>query len=152
MVGTGRYILWTDAEMVSAGWFQQNYRRTQIKMKTTGPEQTVEELDDIIAVWEKNSDFTLGPNLNLKKLQATRDGLDKSVADVKSLKRQLTEETDNRDDLNKLGKEYVTRVRKGIHGYFGGDSTEYAQAGGTRASERKRPGRKAKSADAKKAA
>ena len=33
------------------------------------------------------------------------------------------------------------RARKGIVGFFGPDSTQYAQAGGTRASERKAPTR-----------
>jgi hypothetical protein len=38
----------------------------------------------------------------------------------------------------------VVRARKAIQGYFGPDSTQYAQVGGTRASDRKSGGRRAK--------
>jgi hypothetical protein len=36
----------------------------------------------------------------------------------------------------------VVRARKAIQGYFGLDSTQYAQVGGTRASDRKSGGRR----------
>jgi len=36
------------------------------------------------------------------------------------------------------------RTRKAIQGYFGPDSTQYAQVGGTRQSDRKSGGRRAK--------
>ena len=121
-------------------------------MKKTAPELAVDSLDDIIALWEKNADFTLGPNLTLKNLKDTRKGLDDSVKEVKSLKRQITEQTDTRDDLTKLAKNHIVRARKGVLAHFGTDSTEYALVGGTRASERKRPGRKSGSTNAKKAA
>ena len=38
----------------------------------------------------------------------------------------------------------TTRARSGIRGFFGPDSDEYEQAGGTRTSERKKPTRKVK--------
>ena len=81
-----------------------------------------------------------------------RQKLGDSVKEVKSLKRQITEQTDTRDDLTKLAKNHIVRARKGVLAHFGTDSTEYAQVGGTRASERKRPGRKSGSTNAKKAA
>jgi hypothetical protein len=36
----------------------------------------------------------------------------------------------------------VVRARKGVLAFFGADSTQYGQAGGTRASQRKQPGPK----------
>ena len=58
------------------------------------------------------------------------------------MKRQLTETTDLRDDCAKKGNELIVRTRKGVLAFFGGDSTQYSQAGGTRSSERKKPVRK----------
>jgi len=52
------------------------------------------------------------------------------------------ETTDSRDDCTKRGNELIVRTRKGVLAFFGGDSTQYAQAGGTRSSERKKPVRK----------
>jgi len=47
----------------------------------------------------------------------------------------------------KLGKQYVLRARKAIQGYFGPDSTQYIQDGGTRQSDRKTGGGRVKIAD-----
>lgn len=47
---------------------------------------------------------------------------------------------------------YILRARKAIQGYFGPDSTQYAQAGGTRASDRKSGGRRVKAATVPEAA
>lgn len=121
-------------------------------MKKSAAQTPVEQLDDVIAMWEKNTDFTLGPDLSLKTIKDTRKALADSVNEVKSLNRQLIEQTDLRDDLSKTANEYVVRARKGVLGFFGADSTQYSQVGGTRSSERKRPGRKAKTIDDKKAA
>ena len=116
------------------------------------PEQVLKNIDNAITVWEENPDFTMGPAVTLEKLKGTRDKLDKCLKETKKTKLQLTKNLDNRDDCAKLGQEYLVRARKAILGYFGLDSTEYAQVGGTRASERKTPGRKPKAKDSTKAA
>ena len=64
--------------------------------------------------------------------------------DVQATNRTLTKQIDDRDECAKLGNEYLVRARKAIQGYFGPDSTQYAQVGGTRASDRKSGGRRAK--------
>jgi len=43
-------------------------------------------------------------------------------------------------------------LRKGVLAFFGPDSTQYAQAGGTRASERKKPVRSSEPVELPKAA
>ena len=48
----------------------------------------------------------------------------------------------DRDALAAELKDICVRVRAGMKGYFGADSSEYEQDGGTRASERKKPIRK----------
>jgi hypothetical protein len=40
-----------------------------------------------------------------------------------------------RDDCANISSQYVVRARKAIQGYFGPDSTQYAQIGGTRQSD-----------------
>ncbi len=44
----------------------------------------------------------------------------------------------------RLANQYVTQARKAIQGYFGPYSTQYAQVGGIRQSDRKTGGRRAK--------
>ena len=61
---------------------------------------------------------------------------------IDTLEKQLTELRNKRDDqLNTLW-ESVKRVRFSVKGAYGDDSLEYELVGGTRLSDRKRPGRK----------
>ena len=76
----------------------------------------------------------------LEKVKATRVQLETCVMNVQATNRTLTKQIDDRDDCAKLGNEYAVRARKAIQGYFGPDSTQYAQVGGTRASDRKSGG------------
>jgi len=55
------------------------------------------------------------------------------------------------DEMRKL-QEVVTRFRSGMRSYFGPDSPQYGQAGGTRISQRKSPTRKPKPQPEKSAA
>lgn len=48
----------------------------------------------------------------------------------------------DRNDQQKVVRSATTRARSGVKGYFGPDSSEYEEVGGTRASERKKPVRK----------
>jgi hypothetical protein len=114
-----------------------------MKVSTT-PDQILQQLDDVIGVWEENSDFSMGPGVTLEKIKATRVQLETCLMDVQATNRTLTKPIDDRDDCAKLGNEYAVRARKAIQGYFGPDSTQYAQVGGTRASDRKSGGRRAK--------
>jgi hypothetical protein len=114
-----------------------------MKLSTT-PDQILQQLDHVIGVWEENPDFGMGPGVTLEKVKATRVQLETCLMDVQATNRTLTKQIDNRDDCAKLGNEYVVRARKAIQGYFGPDSTQYAQVGGTRQSDRKSGGRRAK--------
>jgi hypothetical protein len=82
--------------------------------------------------------------VTLEKVKAPRVQLDTCIMEVQATNRTLTKRIDDRDDCAKLGSEYVVRARKAIQGYFGPDSTQYAQVGGIRASDRKSGGRRAK--------
>jgi hypothetical protein len=122
-----------------------------MKIKPT-PERVSRDMDKIIAVWEAHDDFAMGTDVTLKKLKDTRAALNGCLLKIVDLKRQLTEQTDQRDECSSTGQQMVVRARKAIAGFFGPDSTQYAQAGGTRTSDRKPPVRKAKTVSALKAA
>jgi hypothetical protein len=78
----------------------------------------------------ENPDFSMGPEVPLEKVKATRVELDTCIMDVQATNRTLTKQIDDRDDCAKLGNGYVVRARK-AQGYFGPDSTlpEAAQGG-----------------------
>ena len=109
-----------------------------MKAKPT-PERVLKNLDKVIGVWEAHDDFSVGPDVTIKKLKDTRAKLDECISKVAELKRQMTEQTNQRDDCGRIGNELVVRTRKGVLAFFGTDATQYAQAGGTRASDRKKP-------------
>ena len=127
-------------------------KRYKYMKKSVVPEQVLKNLNDVITVWEDNPDFAMGPEVTLKSVKSTRDKLDQCIKDSAKTDLLLTKQLDNRDDCARVGHEYIIRSRKAILGYFGLDSAEYAQVGGTRASERKTPGRKPKNKSESKAA
>ncbi len=92
--------------------------------RSTIPDQILQQLYDVIGVWEENPDFGMGPDVTLEKLKATRVKLEGSIMDVQATSRTLTKQIDDRDDCAKLGNQYVVRARKAIQGYFGPDSTQ----------------------------
>ena len=116
------------------------------------PARSLKQLDSAITVWAAHDDFTVGPDITLKKAKDTRTQLDSCLNKLIDLRRQVIEQTDLRDDYARTANDMVVRIRKGIAGFYGPDSTQYAQAGGTRSSERKTPTRKNQNAELKKAA
>ena len=108
------------------------------------PDQILQQIDNVVGVWEENPSFGMGPDVTIEKLKALRVQLDACITEVQTANRTLTKRIDDRDDCAKLGNQYLVRLRKAIHAYFGPDSTQYAQVGGTRLSERKSAGRRPK--------
>jgi hypothetical protein len=119
----------------------KQYENDSMKSKPT-PERVLNNLGKIISVWEANEDFAMGTDVTLKKMKDTQTQLGECITKLDDLDRQVTIQADQRDDCSRTGQQLVVRARKSIAGFFGPDSTQYAQAGGTRTSERKRPVRK----------
>ena len=115
-----------------------------MKKKKTEAEQVVGDLGKVIGVCEKHEDFSVGPDITLKKITDVHGKLDKCNEDIKKAEAELTELRDLRDDLTKAGKALVSRARKGAIAFFGPDSTQYAQTGGKRLSEHRPRTRKSK--------
>jgi hypothetical protein len=63
-------------------------------------------------------------------------------AQIKSLELQLTDLRNQRDEQLQTLWENTKRWRATVKGMYGDDSSQYELVGGTRMSERKRPGRR----------
>ena len=77
------------------------------------------------------------------------DLLDETLDKIAQKELELTPLRNDRDALAEALNDICVRARAGIKGYFGTDSSEYEQVGGTRSSERKKPTRKTAPAPAK---
>jgi hypothetical protein len=73
--------------------------------RSTIPDQILQQLDDVVAVWEENPDFRMGPEVTLEKLRATRVQLDTCIMDVQATNRTLTRQIDDRDDCANIGNQ-----------------------------------------------
>ncbi|HEX8457798.1 MAG TPA: hypothetical protein VF656_10915 [Pyrinomonadaceae bacterium] len=102
---------------------------------------TLADSEQIERVWAENPTFALG-EITLAKLQSKLKDLRQKREQAETLPTQLTALS---NDLNAQMAELTTintRARSGFRAVYGPDSTQYEQAGGTRASERKRPSKK----------
>ncbi|MDT5061161.1 MAG: hypothetical protein QOH63_1620 [Acidobacteriota bacterium] len=102
---------------------------------------TITDSEQIARVWTDNSTFTLG-EITLANLQTKLTSVRQKRDQVETLRTQLTALI---NDLNEQIAELAsinTGARSGFRAAYGPDSSQYEQAGGTRASERKRPSKK----------
>ena len=93
--------------------------------RSTVPDHILQQLDNIIGVWQENPDFRMGPEVTLETMKAIRAQLDTCIMDVQTTNRTLTKQINDRDDCGKLANEYGVRARRAIQGYFGPNSTQY---------------------------
>ena len=99
----------------------------------------------IKSVWEANPDLKMADIAvsDFIAMYGAAEGLAKEYAKKRIGMRGLKINRDNTvQKLNGL----VTRLRSGMRFYYGPDSPQYEQSGGTRASARKRPKRKSRPA------
>lgn len=102
------------------------------------PEAVLTNSEQIARVWTENPTFTLG-EITLPILQGKITDLRQKRDQVETLRTQLTALT---NQVSAQASELATINTRALSGYraiFGPDSSQYEQAGGTRASERKRP-------------
>lgn len=98
--------------------------------------RVIKEANSIAFVWRENPDFHLG-NITLEEVHRTIERLTELDDQIRGLRIDLVGAINQRDDTARALNEIVVRARSGIRGFFGPDSTQYEQAGGTRSSERK---------------
>ena len=118
------------------------------------PSSTKEVLDlgrKVIHVWQENPAFTLS-DLKLEdyvKFFNATETLDGTYSQRETELEGLKNKRD--DEMRKL-QEVISRFRSGMRSYFGPDSPQFGQAGGTRNSQRKSRTRKPKPQPEKSAA
>ena len=113
-------------------------------MKGTAPKKILAQLDKIISAWEANDDFSMNHDVTLSSLTALRKRLDDCIVKVVDKRIELTGLTHDRDGATNQASQLVTRVRSAFRGFYGPNSKQYEQVGGTRTDARKRPTRAAK--------
>lgn len=86
--------------------------------------------------------FKVG-NLALSDLEGEVDQLLSIQNQIASLQAQLTDLRNRRDATSLSIWDKIKRLRRGVQGIYGDDSSQYEMVGGTRLSERKPPKRKA---------
>jgi len=116
--------------------------------RNVNPDKVLTDAKTILEVWNENKDFKL-KDVTLENVEADCVTLEKSIEDIAKLELKLTPLRNLRDDVAKKLNETNTRARSGIKGYFGGNSSQYDQVGGTRTSERAKGGRKPKPTETK---
>ena len=108
------------------------------------PTDLVRKLQAAVVTWKHiDPALTIG-NLSLAELEATCERCEELKQELISAENKLTDLRDQRDEAYGTGWSYITRMRAGIKGIYGDDSSEYEMAGGTRRSERKPRSRRAK--------
>jgi hypothetical protein len=100
------------------------------------PDAVLADANRIIDTWSANADFKLG-TVTLESFIAARDAAAAADATVESKRTELSGLMNDRDDKATALHDLVTRARSGFRAAYGPDSSQYEQAGGTRASERK---------------
>jgi hypothetical protein len=99
-------------------------------------EGVLAEAEQIARVWTNNPDFAMS-DVTLAQLQTKITDLRQKRVDTENLRTQLTEKVNDANGQAKALGQVITRARTGFRAFYGPDSTQYEQAGGKRASERK---------------
>jgi hypothetical protein len=108
------------------------------------PTDIVSKLQTAVSTWKTIDPALKIGNLSVADLEATLGRCEALRREINSLETQLTDLRNQRDEAYGTGWSYVTRMRAGIKGIYGDDSSEYEMAGGTRRSERKPRSRRTK--------
>ncbi len=107
------------------------------------PTDVVKQAQDTLNAWNQiDTKLTIG-TLTPALLTTDISAAAALEAEMTKLEAQLTDKRNQRDALYAELWNKVKRVRSGVRGIYGDDSSQYEMIGGTRLSERKSPARKA---------
>jgi hypothetical protein len=102
------------------------------------PADTLDQAKDILIAWEQiDPALKIGP-LSQEALAADLERVHELRAKILQMQVELIDIRNERDQACLEIWDQVKRVRSGIKGLYGDDSSEYEIAGGTRMSEKKR--------------
>jgi hypothetical protein len=113
-------------------------------MATAYPTDVIAQAEETLEALKKIDPQIKIGDLTLTKYADDCDKAREAQKEVSSLEAQLTDARNKRDQAFTELWDTVKRVRNGIKGIYGDDSSEYEMVGGTRTSERKKPVRKTK--------
>lgn len=102
------------------------------------PSNVLKDAIRIQEAWKLIDEELAFGSLNIAGLVIDINGIYQTQHDLAALESQLTEVRNRRDELYLSAWDRVKRVRAGIKGMYGDDSSEYELVGGTRRSDRKR--------------
>ncbi len=111
--------------------------------KSKSIDNVLSEAEQIARVWTENPSFAMS-DVTLPQFQGMISDLRAKRDTTENIRTQLTAAVNDTNTRAESVGTIITRARSGFRAFFGPDSTQYEQAGGTRASDRKRPDRKPK--------
>ena len=111
--------------------------------KSKSIDNVLSEAEQIARVWTENPTFAMS-DVTLPQFQGMITDLRAKRDATETIRTQLTGAINDTNARAESVGTIITRARSGFRAFFGPDSTHFEQAGGTRASDRKRPERKPK--------
>ncbi|MBC8028959.1 MAG: hypothetical protein H7Z16_02515 [Pyrinomonadaceae bacterium] len=99
-------------------------------------DEILSDAERLVRVWTANEDLALG-DVTLISFQTQVAAWKTKRESVEALRTQLTRGVDEVNDQASAIRAINTRALSGARAQYGPDSAQYAQLGGTRASERK---------------
>ena len=106
-------------------------------MSKTYPTDILSKLQTAVSTWKTIDPALKIGSLSVDDLEAAWGHCEAVRQEIGSLEARLTDLRNQRDEAYGTGWSYITRLRSGIKGIYGDDSSEYEMIGGTRRSERK---------------
>jgi hypothetical protein len=94
-------------------------------------------MDAAIASWQAIDPTLKFGDLSLEMMQSALEQGQALRNRINALETQLTDLRNQRDEVYHTGWKYINRLRDGICGHYGDDSSEYEMVGRTRLSEHK---------------
>lgn len=109
------------------------------------PESILADANKIIELMTANTDFKM-KDVTAATMKTDATAATGVLQQIATLELQLTPLRNTRDELVAKLSENCSRARAGFKSFYGPNSSQYEQAGGTRKSERKKPARKSTAA------
>ena len=101
------------------------------------PADVLHQMNAAIASWQAIDPTLKFGDLSLEMMQSALEQGEALRNHINALETQLTDLRNQRDAVYHTSWKYINRLRDGINGYYGDDSSEYEMVGRTRLSERK---------------
>ena len=113
----------------------------------TFPNDALEQAQAVLDAWKEIDDKVTFGDATVASLTSDLAQAGTIQSQMNTFEAQLTDLRNQRDALNSAIWDQVKRVRAGVKGLYGDDSSQYEMVGGTRLSERKTPTHKKTTAD-----